>query len=765
MDRRALLTVFLVGLISLAFELVQVRMLSFFLGNGMDFLAIPVALLGLAIGSMSCHFLYRGPLDVLVDRLSAAVGPLVGGVLLAVFAIANLVFPDVHTSQTDPWMAALRTCVYGLVFLPPYVAFGALLAAAFGRAGDRIGRLYFFDLAGAGLGCAIVPLMRTWTDLWPTLVLLLACCVGLFAVAPRSRAALAGAVAAWGVLAVLAAAGLAFRDHPNPELLARSVLRQYSDNGIVEVAVRWNQIARTALMKARPNGPYAIVQDNGVSNVILRPWDREATAEEALATAHHHALAWKLGRSPKSILVMFAGIGRDLMVLDTLAEGEATLTGVELNPDVVNYQHHPAAKRLGIEAYLAQPGRTLVNQEGRHFLDVDRGTYDLMYVANNGALSVNRTGHSRKFLDTCDAMGEYLDHLAPGGLMVFVVQPIDEKIPCFRKLFAERGLGDATDAMFVFGWPRNDVIDSLVVAPQGLSQADVATLRGIIGSWDTGEQILWDPLVRRGPPRIHHLMTADLDTLRLVTDDRPFTRPIVLSKLDLFPTEASLRDPEYVAAWLKLFTVAFFLVVCTGIASVAHLAGGAHRRVPLAWIGYLFASGIGYMCVEIGLIAKTELFVGNPLYAVALNLATFLVASACGAALQDRYRERTTPAVLAALAVGGVVWGLLAARACNTWLIGVPLPVKALALALAVFPPGMALGAFYPYCVARLVGEGRADAVPMSYGLTTLASVLGSSFAMTAIINLGFTRVIAIGVLGYVVASSIAFARGLRTVG
>src|SRR5690242_8757838 len=133
MDRRAVLTVFLAGLTSLAFELVQVRMLSFFLGNGMDFLAIPIALLGLAIGSMSCHFLYRGPLDRLVSVLSTALAPLLAVVLLVVFAIANYAFPAVHASQTDPWAAALRIVVYGVAFLPPYVAFGALLAAAFGR--------------------------------------------------------------------------------------------------------------------------------------------------------------------------------------------------------------------------------------------------------------------------------------------------------------------------------------------------------------------------------------------------------------------------------------------------------------------------------------------------------------------------------------------------------------------------------------------------------------------------------------------------------
>ena len=33
--------------------------------------------------------------------------------------------------------------------------------------------------------------------------------------------------------------------------------------------------------------------------------------------------------------------------------------------------------------------------------------------------------------------------------------------------------------------------------------------------------------------------------------------------------------------------------------------------MPGAWVAYLWLTGIGYMCAEIGLIARTELFVGN----------------------------------------------------------------------------------------------------------------------------------------------------------
>ena len=53
--------------------------------------------------------------------------------------------------------------------------------------------------------------------------------------------------------------------------------------------------------------------------------------------------------------------------------------------------------------------------EGRAFLERADEKYDLIYVANNGAVHASRTGHTRKFLDTYEAMSAYIDQLSPDG--------------------------------------------------------------------------------------------------------------------------------------------------------------------------------------------------------------------------------------------------------------------------------------------------------------------------------------------------------------
>ena len=161
------------------------------------------------------------------------------------------------------------------------------------------------------------------------------------------------------------------------------------------------------------------------------------------------------------------------------------------------------------------------------------------------------------------------------------------------------------------------------------------------------------------------------------------------------------------------------------------------------------------MCVEIGLIAKTELFLGSPLYAVAVILALFLASNGLGAYLQDRLRVFRGPATLVLPAVAAIAWGVLATHLCNAHLLSLPLPLKILCVALCVVPAGTFLGMFYPFGVARVVEAGHRAAVPATYAMATLSSVWGASWAMTAITNLGFSAVILMGAAGYALTGAL----------
>ena len=452
-----------------------------------------------------------------------------------------------------------------------------------------------------------------------------------------------------------------------------------------------------------------------------------------------------------------------------MAQGRADITGVELNPAVVDLYRDPLLAGMNLRAFHARPNMHLVVREGRDFLDNDRGRYDLLFVATNGSTNTGRTGHTRKYLDTYEAMASYLDHLAPGpgSMIVFVNQPVIHKAESLRLLFAERGLGDFGKAVFAFGAPETRGQDSMVVKPGGLTRDEIAAIERKVASWPYPRKVLYSPS-GVGEPRF---VDAILGRTRgpLVTDDRPFVHEVSWRDFELLPAKARFVDQLYASSWIKVFTDP---ALRRGL--------GRGHGFSVAWACGAAASGacLGRGCCTSSWPAsrtcawrsassrKAELFLGSPLYAVAVILALFLASNGLGAYLQDRLRVFRGPATLVLPAVAAIAWGVLATHLCNARLLSLPLPLKILCVALSVVPAGTFLGMFYPFGVERVVDAGRRAAVPATYAVATLSSVWGASWAMTAITNLGFSAVILMGAAGYALTGALYLvARRLRPVG
>ena len=750
------LGIFLVGLVCLMLELLHTRMLAFFLGSISNFLAIPVALFGLALGSLLVHRERKGDARQLIAALQALVLPVLAAAFVAFFAVANTFFPVIHVSLENPYGDAARLLAYSSIFLPSYAIFGALLALYFEQGARSIGRLYCFDLAGAASGCLLAPLVLTWAGLPPAIMTVLLGALALLAATPLAhrRVTIGVGAAGYCLLAFLAYRGTIFEEHPDAARLSRYVLSGHARGGVDEVRVRWNDLARTSLLRATGSpatrdDAWGIVQDDGLSNVKVMHWDPTAKPADLLPYSLHHALPFVMGHEPKRVLVLFAGVGRDMVELDCLAQGRADITGVELNRAVVDLHRDPLLAGMNLRAFLARPNLHLVVHEGRDFLDHDRGRYDLLFVATNGSVNTERTGDTRKYLDTYEAMASYLDHLTPGpgSLIVFMNQPVLHKAESLRRLFAERGLGDFGKAVFAFGAPATRGQDSMVVKPGGLTPDELAAIERKLAAWPYPRRVLYSPSGAGEPSFVDAVLGRT--GARLVTDDRPFVHEVRWRDFELLPAKARFIDQLYASSWIKVFTVLLLGVMSVAVSAFVGLRRDRERRVPWVWVLYFFTAGVSYMCVEIGLIAKTELFLGSPLYAVAVILALFLASNGLGAYLQDRLHVFRGPATLVLPAVAAIAWGVLATHLCNVHLLSLPLPLKVICVALCVMPAGTFLGMFYPFGVERVVEAGRHAAVPATYAMTTLSSVWGASWAMTSITNLGFSAVILMGAAGY----------------
>ncbi len=151
------------------------------------------------------------------------------------------------------------------------------------------------------------------------------------------------------------------------------------------------------------------------------------------------------------------------------------------------------------------------------------------------------------------------------------------------------------------------------------------------------------------------------------------------------------------------------------------------------------------MLAQVGLMAKLELFMGLPIYSIAVVLAGFLLANGAGSAFVEQRRAAGAPLSPALLAVAAAVLvrtSPFAVDALNRHAVHLPTLVKVLPALLVVAPLAFVLGTFYPLGVGVLVRRELDPLVPMTFGIATISSVVGSTYAMVAVINLGFTDVI-----------------------
>ena len=86
-----------------------------------------------------------------------------------------------------------------------------------------------------------------------------------------------------------------FTARPDPNILG---IRYSNGRQVEEVRHRWNEISRVALMKffwpegvdeeGRPSEPeYRLIHDDGISNVIVRPYDPELTKRRRAVSGTH----------------------------------------------------------------------------------------------------------------------------------------------------------------------------------------------------------------------------------------------------------------------------------------------------------------------------------------------------------------------------------------------------------------------------------------------------------------------------------------------
>ncbi len=793
-SRRLDLTVFLVSLGIILLEINYTRIFSYKLVYYFTYVIIGIALLGLGGG---------GVLVAMVPRLRDGDGRLTPAICCAggVAVLASYLVVSATQVNSVDLVSAVASGEVGTVLVEggkllvtclalsvPFLAAGIAIAVSFAIQHDRINRLYFADLIGAGLGCALaVPVMTLLTP--PGGVLLAGAffaAAGL-PLAGRARRRLSTLATVTGGLLALAAALAGWLPDPVPDRI-KSMSPQQRPTVLF---TRWSPVFRVDVVEAF--GGLALSHDGTWGSVMPR-FDGDASSLTRYAT-DARAYPFRLLHPAPRVAIIGAAGGNE--ILASLHFGASHITAVELNPVTVSLLREHFADYTGNVATHERV--TLVNAEGRSFLASTAERFDLIwFVAPDSYAAMNAATSgayvlSESYLYTEEMIAESLRHLTDEGMICaqFGEQDFQRKpnrttryLTTARQAFERLGIDDFSRHVLVSTVPFFDMVSSTIMlkrTPFGADEierfvattaninggqvqfaqrAQAAQAAGLAQSADghTGGQASVHAAIATPSDALATWLSGQPFDVRPVTDDAPFFWHFVRFRTAL-GRSADLAVAGLEEGMGERLLLLLFAVV-TMLAAVFLLAPLLARRQLWRSIPYkshaavyFAALGLGFMFLEVCLIQRLTLLLGYPTYSLTVTLFALLVFTGVGSLGSEpalAHRKRTL-LVLWTLLVALVVALQLGLPALVRLCVGWPLALR-VAVAIAIIAPlGLCLGPFMPLglrTVAALTPH-REEYVAWAWAVNGFLSVASTTLAAMVAMTFGFTVVMGLAILVY----------------
>ena len=163
---RHTVVIFLVSLAGLLLEVGYTRIVSFKLYYYYVYLVLGLALLGIGSGGIFVVVLAAAP-SSRHRHASSRCARVVGAISIAAgyFVVARIPIDTLRVWDYGSKTSFKNLAMLGIVCLAlfaSFIALGIIVSTLLGRARTRVGGLYFADLVGAALGCALAIPFIVW---------------------------------------------------------------------------------------------------------------------------------------------------------------------------------------------------------------------------------------------------------------------------------------------------------------------------------------------------------------------------------------------------------------------------------------------------------------------------------------------------------------------------------------------------------------------------------------------------------------------------
>ena len=770
---------------ALLIEISYTRIISYKLFYYYVYLVIGLALLGVGAGAVlvtaSKRLRAASTERILFWSFVLGAGAtVVAYLVIALTRIDTLAVWLYGTTASDKSLVAL--CILCVSLFVSFVPAGIVAATLFGREPEGIGGLYFADLIGAGIACAVV--IYVISSLGAPATVMLAAAVmaaGAIWVALPMNRALAGLASLVLIACVVSTAA--------PGILPAQRLdtsKTAIPNGALAYS-GWGPVLRVDLARA-PGYPDVLdLYHDGILGASIERWNGKYSD-----LAHYdfgqdsRSMPFRvLGASPKQEAVIGAAGGHE--VLASLFYGAGHIDAVELNPLTV---HLVTDTYANFDGHLAQnPHVSYINADGRSYMARSHQQYNLIwypapdsYAASSGALSTAYV-LSESYLYTTNGVQKMIQHLTKNGIYVAQFGEDDERyflrtgrfVATARQALANLGITDPGAHILVAATPNSFLdgipLSTIMVKRSSFTPAEVQRFLGSAAAVPKttilsaeGQPVKSNPVsdvVNTPSSRLGSFFAAYPYNITPTTDNDPYFYHFarygsVASKI--FSPLSSLDRENAVGERVLLLLLAVSIIAATALLLLPFVAiRDIWKKLPRKRLSAVFFAGVGlgFIFFEITLMQLLNLFLGFPTYALTITLMSLLVFTGLGALASQRVKRGThvIPRLLAVL-VALTLFYIFGLGPMTDALQGSPLAARIIIAFIVIAPLGLCLGMFMPIGLGEIarLGEFPQQYVAWGWAVNGFASVAGSALATILAMTFGFHWVLFFGLVCYAIA-------------
>jgi len=416
----------------LCLEVVWMRLFAIESFSSFGYMILSIALLGFGIGGIVItmfsrrlaagreRWLYRFslafPLAVVVSILFSKIVP---------FVPQNII--------QDPAQLGYIALLYLFLSLP-FVAGSLTIGLILTTAGDKVGKLYFADLVGSGLGgvAVLAAFYLVHPDALPVLVVVLflpalaAAGIGAGSKGRYMRLAVSAAVAAGSILALVIFGGVNFSEYKGISYAmaaadvteAEVVEEAFGPLGFIQVVSSTSERTAAGLSTEAPLEALPPVQKG-----LYVDGSKVASVARELSEEEQTYMDWQLTSIPYGLKkdpdVLLVGLGGGEGVARALHCGAGNVEVAEVNSVLVNLVKERFSDENG---GLLKRGDVRVNlADGRDFAARNPGAFDIVFLSFFDASGLSQPGsksHLENYLFTTQSLTGFLEALKDEGVLV-----------------------------------------------------------------------------------------------------------------------------------------------------------------------------------------------------------------------------------------------------------------------------------------------------------------------------------------------------------